>query len=92
LDARVANDRIAEKAARLHFVSRTPMLCECAAPECRTIVMIALGDYREIRRDAARVLTAPGHEGDGTELERATPSYSVRRLSRGDMGGDRRTA
>ena len=65
MDAREANDRIAEKAEQLRFVSRVPMLCECSAPECRTIVMIALDDYREIRRTNGAVLTAPGHDAEG---------------------------
>lgn len=83
-DARVANDRIAEKAKRLQFVSRVPMLCECSAPGCRTIVMVALPDYGEIRRDPSAFLLAPGHDSDATELERATSSYTVRRGRRGD--------
>ena len=65
MDARKANDRIAEKAQRLHFVSRVPMLCECSARACRTIVMIGLDDFRRMRSDDD-VLLAPGHE-----LERA---------------------
>ena len=67
MDARKANDRIAERAEQLRFVSRVPMLCECAEPGCRTIVMISLQDYREIRR-RERVLTAPGHDADGADL------------------------
>ena len=92
MDARAANDRIAEKAKRLHFLSRVPMLCECRMPDCRTIVMIALGDYDEIRRDAATFLAAPGHEDDGTELERETPSFTVRRAGRDDADGGLRSA
>ena len=84
MDARAANDRIAEKAKRLHFVSGVPMLCECSTPGCRAIVMIALADYREIRGDLATFLAAPGHEVDGTELAKATATYSVRRNGRGD--------
>jgi hypothetical protein len=60
MDARNANDRIAEKAEQLRFVSRVPMLCECSEPSCRAIVMIGLGDYRALRRNDG-ILTAPGH-------------------------------
>ena len=46
MDVRRANDRIAEKAEQLRFVSRVPMLCECSAPDCRTVVLVGL-DERE---------------------------------------------
>jgi hypothetical protein len=62
MDARKANDRIAQKAEQLHFVSRVPMLCECSAPDCRTIVMVALEDYYEIRLKDDGFVIAPGHE------------------------------
>ena len=63
MDARRANDRIAEKAEQLRFVSRVPMLCECSRPGCRTVVMIGLDEFREIRRTGG-TFTAPGHEAD----------------------------
>ena len=89
MDARRANDRIAEKAEQLRFVSRVPMLCECSEPACRAIVMIDLGDYRAIRRTEDAVLTAPGHQVEGANLETQTSQYDVRR---GDPNGDRRSA
>lgn len=94
MDARAGNDRLAEQAGRLHFVSRVPMLCECSDPGCRTVVMIDLGEYHEVRRDPANVITAPGHEVAGSELRREEPDYEIRRASRGrDEGnGDRRSA
>jgi hypothetical protein len=63
MEARKANDRIAEKAAQLRFVSRVPMVCECSDPGCRTIVMVGLDEYREIRKGDVLV-TAPGHEAE----------------------------
>ena len=93
MDARVANERIAEKARQLHFVSRVPMLCECSTPDCRTLVLIALQEYREIRRDPDNVLTAPGHQAERAALREQTPDYDVRRGSRSrDCDGDRRSA
>ena len=94
MDARKANDRIAEKAEQLRFVSRVPMLCECSAPDCRTVVMVALHEYRAIRRTEDSVLTAPGHGADGAVLESQTPAYDVRRATRrrGDANGGRRSA
>jgi hypothetical protein len=92
LDARDANDRIAEKARRLHFLSRVPMLCECSSPGCRTIVMVGLDDFDEMRRDSATFLAAPGHEDHGTQLERETPGYTVRRSAYDGRNGGRRSA
>jgi hypothetical protein len=94
MDARRANDRIAEKAEQLRFVSRVPMLCECSARGCRTVVMVALHDYREIRRTEDSFLTAPGHDAEGAVLESQTPNYDVYRASRSrdDANGDRRSA
>jgi hypothetical protein len=69
MDARQANDRIAEKAERLRFVSRVPMICECSDGDCRTVVMVGLEDYRAIRRDNEALLTAPGHSAGESHRE-----------------------
>jgi hypothetical protein len=94
MDGRRANDRIAMKAERLHFVSRVPMMCECDEPGCRAIVMIGLDDYREIRRYSDHVLTARGHGLAEAELQRETQTYAVHRLGRpgGEGSADRRSA
>ncbi len=89
MDARKANDRIAEKAEQLRFVSRVPMLCECSEPACRAIVMIALGDYHAVRQSEDALLTAPGHQVSGAALETQTSDYAVRRLGRSDDSGRR---
>jgi hypothetical protein len=78
VDARRANDRIAEKAERMRFISRVPMLCECSDANCRTVVMVALEDYHAIRRDENSFLTSPGHAGDDSHLSSETPAYDVR--------------
>lgn len=88
MDARKANDRIAEKAEQLRFVSRVPMLCECSSPGCRTIVMVGLDDYRRIRDSRGSFLIAPGHDDDRGELQEWKPNYEVRR----ETNGDRRSA
>jgi hypothetical protein len=94
MDARAANDRIAEKAERLHFHSGVPMLCECGEPDCRKVVMIGLDAYREIRRDPGIFLAAPDHDADEAALVSEAPGYQVRRVNRirGNGGSDRRTA
>jgi hypothetical protein len=89
MDARKANDRIADKAEQLRFVSRVPMLCECSERSCRTIVMIGLADYQAIRRSEDSFLTAPGHHVEGTAVETQTSQYEVRRVDRrGDSEGN----
>jgi len=93
LDARAANDRIAEKAEELRFISRVPMMCECSSLGCRKLVMVALDDYRAIRRDPHNLLTARGHDADRAELLQETPGYDVRtRRDGGEGNGDRRSA
>lgn len=95
MDARAGNDRVAAKAAQYHFISRVPMLCECSSPDCRQVVLLALADYREIRRDPENLLTAPGHEIEETELVVTTPNYEVRRdphRSNGNGDSERRSA
>lgn len=94
LDARAANDRIAEKAKRLRFHSRVPMLCECGSADCHTVVMVALHEYEEIRRDRDNFLIAAGHELEGSRRLNETENYEVRRVDpRSRAGnGDRRSA
>ena len=88
VDARAANDRIAEKARRLQFRSRVPMVCECSAGECRTVVMVALDEYEEIRRDADSFLIAPGHALEASHPQRETADYEIRRVAREPRNGD----
>jgi hypothetical protein len=94
MDARAANERIAGKAAALHFIARVPMMCECSSADCRTVVMIGLEEYRAIRRDRDLFLVAPGHDADRLELSQETSDYEVRRgnRSRGNGDSDRRSA
>jgi hypothetical protein len=82
LNAREANDRIAEKAERLRFVSRVPMLCECSVSGCRKLLMISLDEYRQIRDDPDNFLTAHGHYLAGAELDETKDDYAVQRVRR----------
>jgi hypothetical protein len=59
-NVRRSNEQIAAAAERLRFVSRVPMLCECADSGCSELIMITLADYR-VARKLARFLTLPGH-------------------------------
>jgi hypothetical protein len=89
LEVRAANDRIAEKAEQLRFVSRVPMLCECSDPACRTLVMITLGEYRAIGERARNILTASGHDADRADLVKETADYEIRRVSHRSDGNCR---
>lgn len=82
LNARAANNRIADKAEQLRFHSRVPMMCECSALDCRTIVMVWPEEYRALREDPHNFLTAPGHDVDRTDLLRETPGFDIRRACR----------
>ena len=82
MDARKANDRIAAKAEQLRFVSRVPMLCECSAPACRTVVMVSLSDYHEIRLTEDSFITAPGHAAENASLVSQAGDYEVHRSGR----------
>jgi hypothetical protein len=66
-EVRRGNERIAQRAEQLRFVSRVPMLCECSDPACSQIVLIALDAYHRLRSDSRRYLTAAEHT-----LERTT--------------------
>lgn len=78
MDARAGNDRIADKAEQLRFVSRVPMLCECSKAACRAIVMISIDEYRRLRENPDDFLTAPDHCLEGTELLTKTSDYAIR--------------
>lgn len=71
--ARESNERIAERADRLRFVSRVPMLCECSDPDCEQIFLIELGRYREIQH--AGYLTLPHHAVEGANPHVAEDGY-----------------
>lgn len=94
MDARAANDRIADKAEALRFLSRVPMLCECSSPGCRKVLMVGLAEYRALRRHPENILTAPGHDADRTDLHEEASGYEIRRPrhDRGNGNGDRRCA
>src|SRR5690242_13944393 len=92
-DARAANNRIAEKARRLQFLSRVPMMCECSTRGCQTLLLVGLHEYDQIRRGQQDFLTAPGHELDDAELHLTKAGYEILRLRRqGRRDGDRRSA
>jgi len=54
---RASNDYIAARAEALHFTSRVPLLCECAEPGCGALILVALDEFRRLRRAGEAVIT-----------------------------------
>lgn len=81
-EVRSSNDHIAERAVRLRFVSRVPMLCECSDAGCRSIILVGLDRYQELR--ASGFFTTPGHTIDDAEPALERDGYWLQRpLMRG---------
>lgn len=64
-EVRSSNEHIAERAVRLHFVSRVPMLCECSDPRCQAIILVGLDRYHELQDSG--FLTAAQHAIEDAE-------------------------
>jgi len=64
--ARTANERFVARATseRVQSKQRVPLVCECADPGCRELVMLGIDDYHRIRSHPARFLLAAGHEDE----------------------------
>jgi hypothetical protein len=87
-EAQSANERLANKAEQFRFVSRIPMWCECDDPDCRTMVLISVDEYRDARA-AMSLVTAPEHVVDNADLHLRDTEYWVqrRRISNGGERG-----
>jgi hypothetical protein len=85
-EVRASNDHIAERAVRLRFVSRVPMLCECSDPHCQSMLLVALERYDELREIG--FFTTPDHTVDDAEPALREDGYWVQRpLMRGGEPG-----
>jgi hypothetical protein len=61
---RDANERIRTAVEEYdHGLERIPFLCECPVEDCVEIVPLTEKQYRAIRANTRRYLTAVGHEG-----------------------------
>ncbi|HET8528241.1 MAG TPA: hypothetical protein VFL60_04970 [Gaiellaceae bacterium] len=78
-EVRAGNDRIAERAEQLRFVSRVPMLCECGQPGCSQLVLIGLEEYRHVRANRRGYLTAPDHRLERATVEAKQSDYWLQR-------------
>src|SRR5207253_5595321 len=59
---REANEQISERAGELGVTPRIPFLCECADPECTSVVLLSPEEYQRVRERPNRFLNLPGHE------------------------------
>lgn len=61
---REANERIRNTAEQVGTeMERIPFLCECPVEECAEIVQLTRPEYRVVRENPIRFMTAVGHEG-----------------------------
>jgi hypothetical protein len=77
---RGSNDRIADRATQLRFVSRVPMLCECSSGGCQAIVLIELERFQDLRERG--YLTAPEHSVDHAAPAAREAEYWLHRPTR----------
>jgi hypothetical protein len=60
---RAANERIRDTAEQIGTdMEWIPFLCECPVEECVEIVQLTRSEYRAVRADPHRFMTAVGHE------------------------------
>src|SRR5262249_59162763 len=77
---RDANERIKSAAEEYEVGGPIPFICECADPECRSVVLLTMSEYEEIRAQPNHFLNLPGHDeiaAGHTETVRTAPSYIV---------------
>ena len=61
---RDANERIKSAAEEYEVGGPIPFICECADPECRSVVLLTMSEYEEIRAQPTHFLNLPGHDRD----------------------------
>ena len=76
-EVRSSNEHIADRAVRLRFVSRVPMLCECGDPRCQMIMLIGLARYHQLRESG--FITAPDHTIEDAEPVLREDGYRLHR-------------
>jgi hypothetical protein len=78
---RDANERIrAWAAAREMSAEVFPVVCECADPGCREVLVVSLVPYDAVRAIPTHFIVAPGHEavaGESVEVVVEKPAYVV---------------
>ena len=68
---RDANESIRSKSREYDDpLERIPFLCECAAPDCMTIVQLTPSEYEAVRSNPMHFFTVDGHEAAEEPLGR----------------------
>lgn len=83
---REANERIRDFAETSDIETPLPFICECADPECREIVQLTSGQYRELRSDPRHFVNVEGHQvaagGWGEVVAQTDGHVTVEKLGR----------
>ena len=58
---RDANEGIEDAATKYEVLDQIPFICECADGNCRTLLVLSISEYEEIRQNPRHFLNAPGH-------------------------------
>ena len=74
-----ANNRIADRADRLQFLARIPMLCECEDPDCSDLIPLNREEYLRVRSNPSHFLTRPSHQLTGAQPVAKDERYWVQR-------------
>jgi hypothetical protein len=77
---RDANERIKRAAEDYDVSGPLPFICECADPECRSVVLLTMTEYEEIRAHPTHFLNLPEHtegEEENAETVRRARGYIV---------------
>ena len=64
---REANEKIELAAHNAVLTGPIPFICECADPGCSAIVRLTFEQYEQVRAEAHRFVTMPGHEALAVE-------------------------
>ena len=78
---REANETLRRRVESLDGATmRVPFVCECAAPECRELVLLTFQEYSRVRTSDRWFLSAVGHEavaGPSSQVIAATDRYVI---------------
>lgn len=72
---REANESIMGLAREAEMEGPLPVICECADLECTELLQVTRAEYREVRQDPRRFLTARGHEGAAGDWARVVAEH-----------------
>jgi hypothetical protein len=75
---RDANEGIEALRLRLtHVRGKTPFICECEDPTCRTIIRMDVDEYDAVRAEPNRFLVADGHPTSASHVVAEGDGYAI---------------